>query len=252
MSRTIEQIVNQQILRWTEEQRLARRSTHTAHVARPRPVICISREFGSLGGEIGKMAAEQLGFSFYAQELVDEIAKQAHVRRKVVESLDERIQNGIAEWVSERMAGGVFAPSDYLRNLTQVVLTLGRHGQCVIVGRGAHVILDRQWTLRVRCIASLEWRVEQIQRRDRLSATEARTKVLRVDEERSLFYRRHFNVDITDPRQFDLLLNPETLTLATCAELIVSAFQARFAEAEAPQSRVASNASSRPMWGETA
>lgn len=252
MSRTIEQIVNQQILRWTEEQRLARRSTHTARVAQPRPVICISREFGSLGGEIGKMAADQLSFSFYAQELVDEIAKQAHVRRKVVESLDERVQSGIAEWVSERMAGGLFAPSDYLRNLTQVVLTLGRHGRCVLVGRGAHVILDRRWTLRVRCIAQLDWRVEQIQRRDRLSASEARAKILRVDEERCQFYRRHFNVDITDPRQFDLLLNAETLTLETCAELMVGAFQARFREADAPESQIARTDSQRPAWGRTA
>ena len=75
------------------------------------------------------------------------------------------------------MDGGGFAPSDYLRNLSQVVLTLGRHGKSVIVGRGAHLILEPAHTLRVRCYAPLEWRVEQIAQRERISLAGARARV---------------------------------------------------------------------------
>src|SRR5687767_6032054 len=115
MSRSIEQIVNQQIMRWNEEQRVTlQRSARETREA--PPVICISRQFGALGGEVGRRVAERLGFSFYGQELVDEIAKQAHVRRKVVESLDERNQDSIRLWVDELMDIRSFLPSDYLRN----------------------------------------------------------------------------------------------------------------------------------------
>ncbi len=94
---------------------------------------------------------------------------------------------------------GVFAPSDYLRNLSKVVLTLGRHGKGVIVGRGAHFLLDPQATLRVRVIAPLETRVARIAARDGLSEDEARAKILRIDGERIAFNKQHYGADIADP-----------------------------------------------------
>ncbi|MGH8311193.1 MAG: AAA family ATPase, partial [Steroidobacteraceae bacterium] len=182
-------------------------------------MICISRQFGALGGELGRQVAERLGFGFYGQELVDEIAKQAHVRRKVVESLDERVQTGIRQWVDELMVLREFAPSDYLRNLSQVVVTLGRHGRSVVIGRGAFLILDRASTLTVRCYAPIEWRIAQVAERHNLTRANAHALLLRVDGERAAFYRAHFNADISDPEHFDLLLNVSKTPLETCAEI---------------------------------
>src|SRR5258708_8638645 len=162
MSRSIEQLVDQKILRWMAERQIAERASWRPEEGErearegQRPIICISRECGSLGGRIGRLVAERMGFSFYAQELVDEIAKQAHVWRKVVESLDERKRKGVSHWIDELIQIGRFTPSDYMRNLSEVVLTLGRHGRSVIVGRGAFLILDPQRTLRVRCHAPLD------------------------------------------------------------------------------------------------
>ena len=48
------------------------------------------------------------------------------------------------------MDGGTLSPTDYLRNLTKVILSFGRHGKGVIVGRGAQYILDPKRTLRIR------------------------------------------------------------------------------------------------------
>jgi hypothetical protein len=240
MSRSIEQLVNQQVLRWEEQRAVSRRSSSPAREA-PQPVLTISRQFGALGGEVGKHVANALGYSFYAQELVHEISKHAHVRQKIVESLDERMQSGIVLWVSQKMDGGGFAPSDYLRNLSQVVLTLGRHGKSVIVGRGAHLILDPGHTLRVRCYAPLSWRVEQIALREGLGQSAARERVLKVDAERGAFFRQHFNIDIDDPQQFDLLLNTATFPVELCGELVSQALLARFGDqvfVSAPPSRV--------------
>src|SRR5215204_6015150 len=113
---TIEQLVDQQVLRWLAERQIADRASWRPTVSETsaeghRPVVCISRECGAAGGRIGRLVSERLGFSFYAQEIVDEIAKQAHVRRKVVESLDERRRNGIARWMDELFYFGGFTPS---------------------------------------------------------------------------------------------------------------------------------------------
>jgi cytidylate kinase len=231
--RSIEQLVNQQILRWTEEQRVAqRRLVPPDDVS--KPVVCISREFGAQAGDLARRVASRLDFDVCDQELVDEVAKQAHVRRQVVESLDERMQSGIRQWVDEMMEQPHFTPSDYLRNLSQVVLTLGTHGRSVIIGRGAHLILDPAQTLRVRCYAPFAWRVEQVAARHGISVSRAEVLTTRVDGERTEFYRRHFNADVADPSAFDLMINVSTTSLGARTAMVVDAFESKFPERDAP------------------
>jgi cytidylate kinase len=237
MSRSIEQLVDQQVLRWMAERQIADRASWRPAQSETvreghRPVICISRECGARGAHIGRLVAERLGFSVYAQELVDEIAKQAHVRRKVVESLDERRRTGVSRWIDELVRIGRFTPSDYMRNLSEVVLTLGRHGKSVIVGRGAFLILDPRFALRVRCEAPLEWRIAQMAESRKLSGVDARAMVLRIDAERVNFYRKNFKVDLQDRKHFDLLLDTHATSEKDCVDVIGKEFQARFGAPE--------------------
>lgn len=223
---SIDHFVDRQILLWQEERRIRERKGIEGNVE--RPTICVSRQYGAFGAAMGRVVAERLGFGFYSDELINDIADKAHVRQQVVQSLDERVQDGIAEWVAGLIKRGVFAPSDYLRNLSNVVLTLARHGKGVIIGRGAHFLLDGKTTLRVRVIAPLDVRVARIAERDGLTETEARAKVLRIDGERVAFNRHHYNADITDPDNYDMVLNSGTLGVDGAAAHTVSAFQRRF------------------------
>jgi cytidylate kinase len=236
--RRIEQLVNQQVLRWTEEQRVASRPPPPMPDT-AQPVICISREFGAQAGDLAAALGARFGFDVCDQDLVDQVARHAHVRRRVVESLDERVQTGIRQWADELMAMQHFNHSDYLRNLSEVVLTLGRHGRSVIIGRGAHLILNPTHTLRVRCYAPFDWRAAEVARRHQLSRGRAESLTLRVDGERRAFYREHFNADISDPLSFDLMLNVSSAPLATRADIVAAAFTAKFKDfAEAPRSEV--------------
>src|SRR5438477_12160106 len=233
MSRSIDLLVDEQVRRWMAERAIADRASSfppdsATGEKRQRPVICLSRECGSLGGRIGRKVAERLGFDFYGQELVDQIAKQAHVRRKVVESLDERRRHGIARWMDELVQIGRFTPSDYMTNLTELVLTLGRHGKSVIVGRGAFLLLDRHETLRVRFHAPLEWRVEQTAQNGRLSVADARATVVRIDAEREGFYRQTFDIDVRAEQHFDLFLDTSVRREQASVDMVVAAFQTRF------------------------
>lgn len=226
MSRTIEQLVNHQVLRWMHEQRSQPAILQTRETQ--QPMVTISREYGALGGTIGRAVAKQLGYTFYGQEIVHEVARRADVRRQVVESLDERSRTRIGHWINDMFTGGIFAPSDYLRNLSQVIITVGRHGHGVIVGRGGHLILDPEKTLRVRAYAPLEDRVRYIARKDGLSLTAARRKVQSVDADRTMFYQRHFKNEVASPLNFDLMLNTGSLDVDECSDIVVHAFKRRF------------------------
>ena len=116
-----------------------------------------------------------------------------------------------------------------MRNLSEVVLTLGRHGGSVIIGRGAFLILDARSTLRVRCRAPLDWRVAQMAKRRNMSAADARAMVLRIDAERVDFYRDNFDVDVRDPEHFDLVLDTSKAAAEEASvDAIVEAFEVCF------------------------
>ena len=228
---SIDRIVNQQILKWQEERRIAERRGPSRNPDSQQPTICISREFGARGAELGRLVAERLDVRFYSQELIHFVAKESHVRQQVVESLDERVRAGITRRVAEILRANRFAETDYLRNLSKVVVTLARHGQSVVVGRGAHFILDPLMTLRVRVIAPFERRIERVEDKYHLPESVAREKILRIDGERVAFNRQHFGADITDPRNYDIIVNTGRLPLDACVSLVTAAFRARFSEA---------------------
>jgi hypothetical protein len=234
MGRSVEQLANQQVLKWLSE-RKSRTSIPPSSVAgrsnvraAQRPTITISREYGAYGGEMGKIVARELGIDFHAQELVQAIAAHAKVREQVVQSLDERAQGSLRLWVDDLILLRRFQPSDYLKALTETIGAIARHGRSVIVGRGAHLILEPERTLRVRVYAPEARRAQYVSEREGMSLAEAKMKVARVDEERLVFFRQHFATDIRDPLGFDLAINSSTFSLESGAQVVCEAFRQKF------------------------
>lgn len=52
-------------------------------------IITIGREFGSGGREFGRRLAEALGFAYYDQEIISEIAKRTSLSEQYVEAIVE-------------------------------------------------------------------------------------------------------------------------------------------------------------------
>ena len=56
-------------------------------------VICIGRQFGSGGKEIGELVAKKLGIPCYDKEIIYEMAKKSGVSKELLEDYDERPTN---------------------------------------------------------------------------------------------------------------------------------------------------------------
>ncbi len=243
MGRSVEQLANQQILRWLHE---LKRSEELSSIGGPppssvggsspgsrlqpmqHPMVTVSRQYGAYGGEMGRIVARVLDLDYHAQELVHQMAARADVRKQVVEALDERTQSKIQLWIDQLINLRRFAPSDYTRALSETVLAIARHSPGVIVGRGAHLILDPRRTLRVRAYAPIDQRIQYVSEREGMSLAEARIKVARVDQERAEFFRSRFDIDIEDPLGYDLLLNTGSISLESCAQIVAEAYRQRF------------------------
>jgi cytidylate kinase len=97
-----------------------------------------------------------------------------------------------------------------------------------VIGRGSQIVLDADLTLTVRTYAPLADRARYTAERNSTSLAQAEATVRRVDRERSAFYRQNFGVDWEDPALYDLSLNTARVPLPQCADIVMSAYIARF------------------------
>jgi cytidylate kinase len=189
----------------------------------PTFTIALSREAGTYGAAIAREVGDRLGWPVYDSELLQRIADDMGVRRTLLESVDERH----VDWLSETLAGFLSTPAvsqvAYFRHLVETLLSLATHGECVIVGRGATKILPVATTLRVRVVAPLDHRVEAVRREHGITLEEAATRVEITDRERNRFVTSHFQIDATDPRNYDLILNVARFSKEECADIILAA-----------------------------
>jgi hypothetical protein len=187
------------------------------------PYLLISREKGAGGSAVGLLAGARLGWQVFDNKLVGAIAEQAHVRRELIESLDERDRKTIGQIVSGFIYPPSFKMANYVTNLREVVLALGHQGNVVMVGRGAQYILPTQFGLRARLVAPMDVRVRRIASENKMTLKAAQIEVEKSDVERASLTRRYYDQDMDDPLNSDILINTAELTVEAAAEIVVEA-----------------------------
>ncbi len=222
----MEQIISRQIRLWerTYENGKVRRGKKTL------PSITISKEVGSQGVELAHRLASRLGWQLYDKELVEYIANNAHVRKNVVESFDEKTQSEIETWVRTLLDRHALASDKYFKHLISVITMIGEHGQAIILGRGGNFILPPNKALRLKTVAPSKKRISYIVQQLGVSEKEADKIVSQADKERSAFIRRFFHQNAENPLSYDLVLNMESLDLKAAEEIVIHALKAKFPE----------------------
>jgi cytidylate kinase len=187
--------------------------------------IALMREAGTSGPLVAREVGARLGWPVYDHELLELIAREMGLRVSLLESLDERRQSWLRETLESFALVRTVSESAYVRHLIETILSLGAHGECVIVGRGAALILPAKTTVRIRLVAPLEERITEFSRRFGLSRAEAARQVEATDRERTRFIKDHFLQDPNNPHLYDLVLNTWRWSVSEAAQLIIDALQ---------------------------
>ena len=218
--KTLDKLVEEQITRW--------QSNRKRKYKKPiRPVITISRLPGCDAWNLAKQLSEDLEIDFFDQEIVDQIAKNADVSRRVVETVDEQDNSIVLDWLSTLTAERHLWPNEYLDQLTRLIGTIGAHGHAVILGRGASYILPKEICLRVLVVAPLEIRIKNVREAYKVSEKVARQNVMGKESERVAFIRRYFHADMLSPVNYDLVFNMEMCEKDAVVEMIKAAYNTR-------------------------
>ncbi len=214
--RATHQLIEEQVRRW---EMLKPQKREEALI----PVITLSREPGSGGKFVAKAVAERLGLTLFHQELINAMADNADTSTRVIRTLDERGISMIEDWVSAAISDRHLWPDEMSQVLMKVLGTIGRHGNAIIVGRGANFVLPTENRFRVRIIAPLGKRVNCVAETHGISNKEAQKRVLRTESDRRAFVRKYFHSDICDPANYDIILNTGTLSVESAAAAICTA-----------------------------
>jgi cytidylate kinase len=182
--------------------------------------VALAREAGALGTSVAAEVGKRLNWPVYDQLLLEKIAHEMGLRTQLLESVDEKRKSWLLEVVEGFVSAGVSELS-YVRHLTQTLLSLGVHGDCVIVGRGAAHVLPRETTLRVRLVADLNDRVSAVSHRRNMTKEQAIKWIADTERQRQTFIKDHFLKDPTDPHHYDLVFTTSTWSVSDCADLIL-------------------------------
>jgi len=216
-ARSATRIIEDQIQRW----QISR--SHPATKKSGRTVLTISREPGSGGRVIARRLAKEFGCQVFHQEVIHEMARRAEVSGKILETLDEKGLSVLEDWISSLVYDRHIWPDEYLQHLMKVIGVIGRHGDAIIVGRGANFILPPETCLRLRVVASQKQRIESVVREFGVLIEEAKRRVIRTESDRRAFIRKYFNADIADPIHYDLVINMDRVSMNQAVGIVTAA-----------------------------
>jgi hypothetical protein len=208
----------------------------------PKRIICVSHLTGAQGEAVARGVAEQLGFRYLDEEIVETAAGWVDLHPSVVGEVERRksLMARISESISgqsmpsrpdasaERRGGGATreVPTDEdLRALIRdVIRHVAEEGDIVIAAHAASMVLgDRQDALRVLVTASHKTRADRIAGARNVDAQRAEKLLAEEDAARADYLKRFHRVELELPTHYDLVVNTDDLPPERGAELVVLA-----------------------------
>jgi cytidylate kinase len=195
-------------------------------------VITISRQFGSGGRTLGKMIAEELGYTFADNEIIQRLSKEANVSAKWIRSFEKeagsKLSRIISKMVSKRwldrvLAGerGYLDEEIYLDYMVLIIAQIADEGNVVILGRGSQYILDdHPEAFHILLIDQLENRIKFLVEHYEMTQRQAAQLVNYEDMRRSSLYRKLGKKNYNDPELYHLVLNMGKLDLQAAMNLV--------------------------------
>lgn len=213
----IHKLIEEQVKRWE----LSKQKEEVAEEA--ISVITISRESGSRGLELSEKLSQATGFDLFHNEILEAMIETSKNSRVLLETLDEGKMNFVDDLVSSVVHEHHLWPDEYTKLLLRIIGTIGKHGNAIILGRGANFVLKNVNVLRIRIVAPMMKRREFIADKHHMNAEDAKKYMISEDSNRSAFVKRYFNYDIADPSNYDLVINTSSISLDKAVKLIQTA-----------------------------
>ena len=191
-------------------------------------ILTISREFGSGGRTVGRMAATALHIPCYDQEILEALAKKSGFTQGYIREQGEYAAH--AGWLSNALASrfsdGLTSQDRLWVLQRELILELAEKGPCVIVGRCADFILrEKADCLTAFIHADMAFRAKRIvevygQRQD-----SPEKRLQDKDRRRAAYYQFYTDTRWGQARNYHIALDSGVLGIDRCAELLAELYE---------------------------
>lgn len=179
-------------------------------------IITIGREFGSGGRELGRRLAEEMGYVYYDQEIVTQIAQRTELsesylhqilERRPVMSFPIRIGRTFSTVVNSQQEQW----NEVFKQQRQILTELAEQANCVIVGRCADYMLREYKPFRIFVYANMESRLQRCRQKgaehEEMNDKELRQHIQAIDKHRASYYSYCTDQKWGDKANYDLCIN---------------------------------------------
>lgn len=202
-------------------------------------IVTVSREFGSGGREFARGLARELGWAYYDRELVEAIARESSLNKERVEKLAETgvISTFPATFRRTLSLSGLGADNATRVLVAQqkVLRQLAARGEnCVIVGRGADVVLREHGPVNLFVYADMAARLRRCRERagaeEKLTDRELERQIRRVDAGRARYRQMLTGSPWGHRESYHLCLNTTGLDIGALSAWTADYVRFRFGE----------------------
>lgn len=204
------------------------------------PIVTIRGRLGSGAPEIGRLIASQLNIDYIDREIINEVAARLNLEEQEIirkEMPPAKLQERIAEALARGYSigdgiQGAYLPfsqiplddSSYLEALTSFIRELAQDHSAVIYGRGSQFILrDHPQAIHASIVAPNKVRLKRVMESHGLPEDRAKQEMTRFDSSAREFMKRFFSAEMEDPIQYDMVINTESFSFETAANMIIQA-----------------------------
>ena len=184
-------------------------------------ILTIGRESGAQGEEIAKSVAEKLGYEFIAREAIfEEIRTYGEKWFKWGQQMDDH-KPSIWERFDQSFAGFVALKES-------IMMDHAVKNNVVLMGRGGNwMFSDVPYALRIRIMAPMDKRVENVVRKEAIDRDTARKMLEKADSERSAYLKAIYHKDWTKPKFYDIVFDTGNLSEEEVVKMILDELKAK-------------------------
>ncbi|MBW2643964.1 MAG: cytidylate kinase-like family protein [Deltaproteobacteria bacterium] len=201
-------------------------------------VITIFGRYASKKRGFGKALARKLNYNYADRDIIRELARRANISEEYVESYEDGRSRGLMQILSKTVSmnfikriigdsAGYIDSKIYFKLLEEIVISLAKRDNIVIVGRGSHCILqgyDGAYFIKVR--AEWEDRLKTARKLLSLRVRDVEDYILEQDKREKKFMEYFYNVDWLDPSLFSLVINLSKVSIEEGIQQVIDLISA--------------------------
>ena len=209
------------------------------HRTKTGPVVTISRDYGCPAKRIAGMLSSALNrkelennskyhWQWIGKEILDASAKELDLNPNMVKQVADKTQSGVVNEIVMSLSHKYYPGDQKIKKtIGEVIRTFAEQGHVIIVGRGGvSITRDIPDSIHIKLQAPLEWRINDMSKKQDISLAEAQKQIEHLDRQRDMI-REFFEGKKVSDSAYDIVFNYMTLSEEDIISTIIQLMESK-------------------------